>query len=197
MCRTDLLWPAKPPSRKDELPLGEQVTPASVQLPAYSCGSGRSRTGPSRSSEGPPTRGPPGAGQAGLEDRGTERFGIVPPAPQPCPAEGVRGWRPWAAKQLDGRTFPASPPRVRALFSPGEAAPSPSRRAAPAGASCTSRGPPWSCRTMTRRARPAMSTRRSRPSPSSTPGSPRGRYSGTPRPPPRLGSWQHWDSTVS
>lgn len=79
-----------------------------------------------------------------------------------------------------GRTFPASPPRMRSPFSPGGAAPSASRRAAPAGASCTSRGPPWSCQTTTRRARPAMSTRRSRPSPSSTPGS---EAHGIPRPP--------------
>lgn len=81
------------------------------------------------------------------------------------------------------------------LFPPGEAARSASPPADQAGASCTLRARPWSCRTTTQKVRPVTSTRHSRRSPSKSKeagGSNTAGYAGSHMQAPPWGLLQIW-----
>lgn len=80
-----------------------------------------------------------------------------------CSEERAEVGRHQVTEQLDSHMFSCVYPHVSAFpFPPGEAARSASLPADLAGASCTSKGLPWSCQTTTPKVRPVMSTRRSR-----------------------------------
>lgn len=141
---------AQPPAHKDLLPLGHRE-PGLHPLPCLFL---RQRPRLHQACLG------------GLENgQSAEASKSRPPPPPATRRKGARV-RSSAAGELESRACSRPHLCASSPFSPGEAAPSASHPADQAGASCTSRGPPWSCRTTTRRARPATSTRHSRPSPS-------------------------------
>lgn len=99
---------------------------------------------------------------------------VVPPIKAMCP-------KAWTEMHHLGLGTPTHLPTFLLSAFPDGVAQSAFLQADLAGASCTLRGLPWSCQTMTQKVRPVMSMRHSHPSQSRVTRKQRRRYSGSRR----------------